>query len=481
MAFAKNKRLIVGLRPSVVNIKNKKYPNADKSNLPLPRRAGVRRFRTILEPPASEKKKEDLRKKRINDGNVSAAGQASQGRSSRPEKPAPSAWLNRATTPEIQSRFKPTLLFDQQHQNDRSDDNDTSDESLKVKNKAGQVDRQKGERGPGDILPSLGGQFEGFHDGQDIRSSILSQEEIADRLTPSPIVSSRSHAKGRKEMSLRQVVERMVPAVIRGEVPPRSEVRGFHKILQEENWNVVEGAFRKITERLISSPEIPEAYAEVIPRVPPATLSMIQHHPVQFFEELHRSYERKEKVPQVHPSLSFGLDVRLMPEGEKDQERIVRDILQEGYLVLGYRRIEREIEKKNQVAKMAHRLGPVGENHFRPYGYFKESAAYGELEGRVRKRQGQGLGLVLWGDENLVLTPREKGKALAFVIEPQVLSVLKLGEIIPLLQIIASAPPELRQFYLNVFHLIPRESGLVYLGNDFLNALVNLRELAASA
>ena len=111
----------------------------------------------------------------------------------------------------------------------------------------------------------------------------------------------------------------------------------------------------------------------------------------------------------------------------------------------------------------------------------EEGPRYEELQAKLGRDAGRDRMITLWADGNLRMPEEGKGRALAFVIDPEALAALKLGEIISILQVIAGAPPELKKFYPNSLNLTPKSDGLSYLNTDFVSALARPEEFAASA
>ena len=109
---------------------------------------------------------------------------------------------------------------------------------------------------------------------------------------------------------------------------------------------------------------------------------------------------------------------------------------------------------------------------------FVETLSYDDaIQGLGPELRRDGM-LLLMADGSLVIRdPEARKTALAFVIQPEVLGTFKLGQILSLLQVIAAAPAELREFYRHELGLAANpETGLATVGQNFLDSLARLAE-----
>jgi hypothetical protein len=292
---------------------------------------------------------------------------------------------------------------------------------------------------------------------------------------------------------MRESAERIVPAVAEGRVPARAEVKKFYQGLTAgdvtANVRLVERVFRAFSRRLAAQPEDllgKTVYADIAPPLPEPALQLVRE-PLRIFEALHRMHGKNENAAQIDPSLSFALQAPLIPEDESQLQGVVAQTLQNGYLVVPFRRefngsVTTEKVRKDRLAQTVSSLNPVQESRFRPFEYQGDSMVYADLVHKLGPGADRDRFVVLLADGNLVISdPKKREEALAFVIEPEVLAVLKLGEVISILQVIGSARAELREFYRRALGLIQdRETGVATIGESFLENLAEIAEAIES-
>lgn len=271
-------------------------------------------------------------------------------------------------------------------------------------------------------------------------------------------------------------IKPVVQAVVQGEVPGRVEIGRFGEMIQRvQNWEAIEKGVRHTVDELLSN---------AAPKLSNQIVSLIRKNPMEFFERLHQARGRFENVPQIDRGLSFAIHAPLISDSPGERRRVIEKTLgKEGYLVLPFETIpaSRQKKQKDSIASDIYALGQSAVlTRFRPIG-FVEKLDHEALERKINDGLAQKALVTLMADGSLRLPQAKKGKTLAFVIEPQVLAVLKISDLISLLEVIGSAPAELRRFYLEEFGFHPdSRTGVATIGNSVITRLNEMAKMLES-
>ncbi len=271
---------------------------------------------------------------------------------------------------------------------------------------------------------------------------------------------------------------------------PAEDRQKFFSVLRSRLQRSIQAAGRQQTWNLLKAREwdqfggIAAARSEIRVASPleasmsASMLSLIRNDPALFFQQLHQIRGRLEKVPQIEKSLSFAIHAPLIPDEKKERQQMTDQILgQAGYLLLPFENISasRQKAKKDRFSlEIYASRQPDLLARFRPVA-FVGSLNYSALERKIRGADEQKNLVTLMADGNIRIPTEKKGKTLVYLVEPEVLAILKLSELISILQIIGSAPDNLRQFYFEVLGLNPNvKTGVSTFGKGFINELSSI-------
>ncbi len=257
-----------------------------------------------------------------------------------------------------------------------------------------------------------------------------------------------------------------------------AERQKFFSGLRSRLQQSIQTAGRQQTWNLLHTRQWDQLSGMVAARSEIRMLSLVRKNPVLFFQHLHRIRGRRERVPQIEKSLSFAIHAPLIPDEKKERQQMINKILgREGYLLLPFENISasRQKSKKDRFSSEIYASRqPELLARFRPVA-FVGSLNYSALKRKIRRTVGQKDLVTLMADGSLRIPTEMKGKILVFLVEPEILAILRLSELISIIQVIGNASDNLRQFYLEVLGLnLNGKTGVSTFGKAFINELSSI-------